>query len=262
MDLGLEGKVVLVNAASKGLGFATAMQFAYEGANLVIASRDEARIAEAARQISEKTGAQVIPQAADVSKAEDIKRLMETVSSRFGRLDVLVTNAGGPPGGPFVKFSDEDWTRAFELNLLSVVRLVRESLPLLKQSDGGRIIAIASSSVKQPIPGLILSNVMRMGILGLMKTLAIELAEDGILVNVVSPGRIATDRVRELDEARASAAGLPVEQIKEQFQQNIPLKRYGEPEEFGKMVVFLASSANTYVTGSSLLVDGGMIKAI
>lgn len=158
-------------------------------------------------------------------------------------------------------FSDEDWQKAFETNLLSVIRLVRHAVPLMEK-EGGRIVSIASSSVKVPIPGLILSNTMRAGVQGLMKTLSIELAEKGILVNTVGPGRIATDRLYELDEAKAKKLGKPLEEIQKESLQNIPLGRYGKPEEFGQLVAYLLSPANTYLTGSTYMVDGGMVKAL
>ncbi len=206
MDLRLAGKVALVTAASRGLGQAMAAEFSREGADVVMCSRNKDNIERAAHDIAEETGGRVIPVTGDVSCLDDIQSVVNRVQQVYGKLDVLVCNAGGPPGGPFESFDDAAWQSAFETNLLSVVRLVRECLPLMKD-NGGRILAVASSSVKVPIPGLILSNVMRSGVAGLMKTLANELAPYDILVNTVCPGRIATDRVAELDAAKAEQNG-------------------------------------------------------
>lgn len=260
MDLGLKGKVALVTAASRGLGRAIAHRLADEGAQVAVCSRDQARVEQTAAAIAEQTGAEILPVTADVSQAEAVNKLMDEVIGRWGRIDVLVCNAGGPPSGTFESFDDEVWQRAFETNLLSVVRLVRAALPHM--TGGGKIITIASTSVKQPIPGLILSNTMRAGVAGLMKSLAEELAPRGILVNTVCPGRIATDRVQELDEARAEKEGVSVEEVRKAVSAQIPLGRYGKPDEFARAVAFLASDANTYVTGQALMVDGGMVRAL
>ncbi|GGK27639.1 short-chain dehydrogenase [Caldalkalibacillus thermarum] len=261
MDLHYDGKVVLVTAASKGLGKASAMALAREGARVIISSRSQEALAKAAEEIEQQTGQKVLTIPADVSKPEDVKRLFDEVKKVSDQLFGLVCNAGGPPAGSFLSFTDDDWQRAFETNLLSVVRLVRASVPLM-EANGGRIVAIASSSVKVPIPGLILSNTMRAGVQGLMKTLSIELAEKGILVNTVCPGRIATDRLRALDESRAQREGKTLEEVQQESLKDIPLKRYGEPHEFGQLVAYLLSPANTYLTGSTYMVDGGMVKAL
>lgn len=260
MDLGLKGKTALVTAASRGLGRAIAEKLAEEGARVVMCSRSAERVQEAASEIAGKTGAEVVGLAADVSKREDIEGVVQETVNRWEKIDILLCNAGGPPGGTLESFDDAAWQKAFETNLLSVVRLVRTALPHMPQ--GGRILAIASSSVKQPIPGLILSNTMRAGVAGLMKTLAEELGPRGILVNTVCPGRIDTDRVRELDQAKAGTEGIPAENVRRSFEAAIPLGRYGRPEEFARVVAFLASEANTYVTGSTLLIDGGMVKSL
>jgi 3-oxoacyl-[acyl-carrier protein] reductase len=262
MDLGLKGKVVLVMAASKGLGRATATEFAREGARVMIASRSEETLKTTAAEIRELTGGEVAYCATDVSKRADVDRLMQQTVETFGRLDVLVTNAGGPPGGNFDKFEDEVWEQVFQSNLLSVVRLVRAALPHLRQNGGGRILNITSTSIKQPISGLILSNTFRAGILGLAKSLAIELAPENILVNTIAPGRIATDRIIELDTMTSQASGKSLETIREEQEANIPMGRYGTPEEFARIVTFLGSDANSYVTGQALLVDGGMVRAL
>ncbi len=262
MDLKLTGQVALVTAASKGLGRATAAQLAAEGARVMISSRGEEQLAETAAQIAEATGAEVGYCPADVSAAADVRRLLEETQRRFGGVDVLVSNAGGPPAGRFDDLDDEAWQAAFELNLLSAVRLIRGVLPAMRSKSYGRIVNIASSSVKQPLENLLLSNTFRLGVVGLAKTLAAELAPDGILINTLGPGRIATDRVASLDAARAAASGMSVEEVRAQAEQAIPLGRYGTPEEFGQVAAFLASGANTYLTGQTFLVDGGMVKAL
>ena len=262
MDLGLKGKVVLVTAASKGLGRASAMEFAREGARLLIASRNSEELEKTAEEIRQATGSEVRSCATDVTKREDIERLYAVLQETYGSLDVLVTNAGGPPTGKFDDFDDAAWEAAFQLNLMSVIRLIRGALPYLRQNGGGRIVNVASTSIKEPIVGLLLSNTIRSGTLALMKTLSQELAGDNILVNTVSPGRIATDRIIQLDNLRAGETGTTAEEVQRQFEAAIPLGRYGRPEEFGKMVAFLGSGANTYVTGQSLFVDGGMLKSI
>lgn len=259
MELELQGKVAFVAAGSRGLGKAIALQLAAEGVRVVICSRKQEAVEQAAREISNRTGETVIPLKGDVSKSEDIKEMIGQTVKRFGSLDILLCNGGGPPGGTFETFDDNAWQQAFETNLLSVVRLVREALPYIR--DGGRILTVASSSVKEPIPGLILSNTMRAGVVGLMKSLARELGPRRILVNTVCPGRIETDRVTELDQARAKQQGTSQEAVQKAYVEQIPLGRYGAPEEFAKVVAFLASEANTYMTGSVFMVDGGLVKA-
>ena len=248
MDLELTGKVALVTAASKGLGRATATHLAAEGARVMISSRGEEQLARTAAEIAAATGAQVEHCAADVSDAGGLDRLIRETQQKLGGVDVLVNNAGGPRPGGFDALDDAAWQEAFELNLMSTVRLIRGVLPHMREQGWGRIVTIASSSIKQPIDNLLLSNTYRVAILGLAKSLAIEFAPDGVLINTVGPGRIATDRVAGLDATRAEKA--------------IPLGRYGTAEEFGKVAAFLVSGANTYLTGQHFLVDGGMVKAI
>lgn len=262
MDLGLKGKSVLVTAASKGLGKASALEFAREGATVTIASRSLEELQKAAADIEAATGQKVTVVQLDVTKEEDIQKAVQTAVEVGGGLDVLVTNAGGPPGGTFDNFDDQAWSKAFELNLLSAIRLIRASLPHLRAKGAGRIVTITSSSIKQPIQGLILSNTIRAGVNALTKSLSIELAKDGILVNTVAPGRIATDRVAELDEGKAQKLGISVEQVQTESIAQIPLGRYGEPAEFGRTVAFLGSFSNSYVTGQAVLVDGGMVKSL
>lgn len=262
LDLGLKGKVALVTAASKGLGKAVATRLAEEGANLVLCSREESRIVSVGEELRERYGIHVKTVAADVSRREDVDRFIQEAKSSFAGVDILVCNAGGPPSGSFMSLEDGVWEQAFQTNLLSVVRLVRAVVPDMQQKGWGRIVTIASSSVKQPISGLILSNTMRAGVAGLMKTLSIELGPKGILLNTVCPGRIGTDRVKEIDEGRAAKEGITVEEVEQAVKSKIPLGRYGRPEEFAKVVSFLVSEANSYVTGTIQLVDGGMTEAL
>ncbi|WP_248926475.1 SDR family oxidoreductase [Paenibacillus hamazuiensis] len=261
MDLKLKGKHAVVTASSKGLGRAVAEQLAEEGANLLLCSRELSRIEEVAELIRSKHRVEVIAVAADVSDKDHISRLVDTASEAFGRVDALVCNAGGPPAGSFLSFDDEAWEKAFQTTLMSVVRLVRGFYPLMKE-NGGNVVTIASTSVKTPLPGLVLSNVFRTGVLGLMKTLAGELAEDRILLNTVCPGRIMTDRLDELDSARAAREGISVEQLREHLRKDIPLGRYGEPAELAAISAFLLSPLNSYMTGSVFYVDGGAVKAL
>ncbi|UOF90684.1 SDR family oxidoreductase [Fodinisporobacter ferrooxydans] len=262
MDLGLKGKSVLVSAASKGLGKATALEYAREGAIVTIASRNFEQLQQTAEEIKRITGQAVTCAEMDITRAEDVENAVSTAVSAGGGLDVLVYNAGGPPAGMFDQFDDAQWQKAFELNLLSAVRMIRASLPHMRAKGAGRIITLTSSSIKQPINGLILSNTIRTGVYGLTKSLAAELANDQILVNTVAPGRIETDRILELDAFSANRQGISVEELQSQSFRQIPVGRYGTPEEFARAVVFLGSFANTYITGQALLVDGGMVKGL
>jgi 3-oxoacyl-[acyl-carrier protein] reductase len=260
VDLQLTGKVALVAASSKGLGRAIAAQLAIEGCNVMLTSRNAGQLDKTRQQLQPAAKGKLACCPCDITKSEDIYELVDTTRKQLGPIDILVNNAGGPPGGGFDQVDDAAWQAAFELNLLSYVRLIRAVLPDLKQ-HGGRIINVTSSSIKQPIPGLILSNAFRMGVLGLAKSLADELAPFNILVNTVAPGRIATDRTDYLDQLKADKRGISKEQVVSESLQNIPLKRYGDVEEFARVVCFLASGASSYVTGSTVMVDGGMVKA-
>ncbi|HEX7056598.1 MAG TPA: SDR family oxidoreductase [Bacilli bacterium] len=261
MDLGLKDKVFLVSASSKGLGAAIAEGLAAEGANLALCSRSQERIGEFARQLADKYGVSVLPHQADVSRSADTYALVQNTLKHFGRLDGLVCNAGGPRGGSFLELADSDWEAAFQTNVMSVVRLIRECHPYLRESKG-KIVTVASTSAKVPIPGLVLSNVMRSGVLGLMKSLAEEFAADGILLNTVCPGKILTDRIRELNAFKAKSIGTSVADVEKEAIREIPLGRYGKPQEFANFAVFLLSERNTYVTGSTFMVDGGMVKSL
>uniref|UniRef100_A0A831X7Y5 SDR family oxidoreductase n=1 Tax=Thermorudis peleae TaxID=1382356 RepID=A0A831X7Y5_9BACT len=261
MDLGLRSKVALVPAASQGLGKAVALAFAREGARLAVCSRRLDAI-EATAEEARRLGAEVLALAADLTRAEDIANLVQRTVDQFGGIDILITNAGGPPAGRFDDFDDAAWQAGYELTLLSAIRLIRAALPSMRQRGGGVIITMTSSSIKQPISNLILSNVFRAGVAALAKTLADELAPDNIRVNNVVPGRIATERVAQLDQANAARLGVDVETVRQSMLAQIPLRRYGEPEEFADAVVFLASDRASYITGATLQVDGGMIRSL
>jgi 3-oxoacyl-[acyl-carrier protein] reductase len=258
MDLGLKGKTALVTASSKGMGRACALGLCAEGARVVMCARTERDLTAAAEDIRARTGGEVLAIPADVTRADQVKSLVTRARDAFGGVDILVANAGGPPRGVFDELTDEQWYGAFEVSLLSVVRLIREVLPGMRQRRWGRIITIQSMSVKQPIPGLDLSNAVRPGTAGLMKTLATDLGRDGILVNTVCPGRILTDRL--LGGARQ--AGLSPDEFAIQAGADVPLGRVGTPEEFANVVVFLASERASYVTGVALLVDGGLVRGL
>jgi len=262
MDLGLKDKTVIVTAASKGLGKATALEFAAEGAKVIISSRHATELEKAKADIISKTNnSNVQAVVCDMTKAEDIKKLVQQTIDLHGTVDVLINNTGGPPAGRFDQFSDQDWYVAFELNLLSFIRTIREVLPFMRKQQFGRIVNFASSAVKQTLDDLILSNTLRAGIVGLAKSLSQELGKDNILINTLGPGRIATERVAQLDEGRARKLNISPEEVRMRMEQSIPLGRYGEPAEFARVAVFLGSCANTYVTGQTFVVDGGMVKA-
>jgi 3-oxoacyl-[acyl-carrier protein] reductase len=261
MNLQLTDKPVIVCASSAGLGRAAALEFAREGANVMLCGRREAELQKVAGEIKTATGRAAKFTVADVTKAEDITRVVDATVAAFGGVFALVNNSGGPPAGTFDQFDDAAWQKAFELNLLSYVRTIRAVLPQMRKAGGGRIVNYTSSSVKSPLDNLILSNTFRMGVLGMAKTLAGELGRDNILVNVLGPGRIQTERIEQLDSIRAQKTGASVEQVRADTFKTIPLGRYGVPEEFAKLTVFLGSPANTYITGQTILVEGGMVKA-
>lgn len=261
MDLELKGKNALVIASSQGLGKAIATELVKEGANVMLTSRSEEKLVQVKEELEAWQKGKIAYCVCDITKPEDIRNLVEQTHQELGNIDILLNNAGGPPSGTFEEFDDKAWQHSFELNLLSYVRVIREVLPDLKK-QGGRIANIASISVKSPLPNMVLSNTFRNGIVGLSKSLAEELAPDNILVNVIAPGTIATDRIQELNEAKAERAGKKVEEIEKAALAAIPMGRMGTPEEFAKAVTFLLSGANTYITGTTLLIDGGQAKVI
>lgn len=258
MDLGLKGKTALVTAASKGMGKACALGLAAEGARVAMCARTENDLRLAGDEVRSKTGAEVLTVPADVTRAADVKNVVARARDAFGGVDILIANAGGPPRGNFDDMSDDHWQKAFELSLLSAIRLIREVLPGMRARRWGRIINIQSTSVRQPIPGLLLSNGIRPGVIGLAKTLASELGKDNVLVNTVCPGRIMTDRFL----SGATQAGIPTEKYLTAQSADVPLTRIGTPEEFANVVVFLASERASYVTGVTLQVDGGLVRGI
>jgi 3-oxoacyl-[acyl-carrier protein] reductase len=263
MDLELGGKVALVAAASKGMGRACALGFAREGASVSICSRTADELERTATDIARQTGAAVLAVPTDLSRAEEIQRWVDRSIERFGGVDILITNAGGPPRGYWQDFqTDGPWLTAIELNLMSTIRMIRAVVPSMRERGGGRILNIQSSSVKAPIEGLILSNTVRPGVVGLAKTLASELADDNILLNTVAPGRIYTDRLRSSVVGQAEQHGISEAESAGRLASGIPLKRFGTPEEFADMVVFLASARASYVTGSTIAVDGGLLQSL
>jgi 3-oxoacyl-[acyl-carrier protein] reductase len=262
VDLGLEGKVGMIAGASRGLGFAIARALAAEGASISVASRDPSAIGVAANQIRQDTGAAILGVAADVRSAEAIERWHRATVERFGGVDLLVTNSGGPPAGPVEAFDDAAWQKAFELLVLSALRMVRAVVPSMAERKGGGILLLTSSSVKEPISNLALSNVLRPSVTALAKTLASELAPRGIRVNHLIPGRIATDRLRELDEVNSQRAGISLSEHQRRAATAIPLGRPGAPDEFARAAVFLLSGAASYITGATLQVDGGLIRYV
>ena len=258
MDFGLKGKVALVTAGSKGMGKACALSFAAEGARVAICARTEADVNAVAEEIRTKTGADVLAMRADVTNGADVKAFVGKTIETFGGVDILVANAGGPPRGGLEEMTDEQWHAAFDVTVVSVVRLIREVLPSMRKRRWGRILTIQSVSVKQPVDGLLLSNATRPGVAGLMKTLVPELGRDNITFNVVCPGRIMTDRFL----GGAKQAGLPVDEYVAKSATDVPLGRIGTPEEFANVVVFLASERASYVTGVAIQVDGGVVRGI
>ena len=260
MDLGLKDKRALVTGASRGLGFATALTLAREGCRVAVNSRSEENAKAAAEKIATGTGSQVIGLAGDVSDPSVPERLIAQTVEAFGGLDLLVTNAGGPPPGPFESHDEAAWQKAIDLSLMSHVRLIRAALPTLRQSDAASVLTVTSISVKQPVENLILSNSVRGATVGLTKSLAIELGKDGIRFNSILPGWTETERVIELMTARATANKSTVEEEAAKQSSQSPLGRMGSPEEFANAAVFLLSPAASYITGVMLNIDGGMYK--
>ena len=251
-------RTVFITGATSGIGMATAKKLA-SNYRLILCGRRQNRLDEIQEELAEITEVKTIQ--FDVSDKEAVYHAVENLEDEWKNIDILINNAGGPPAGKFEDFTDEDFQNAFELNLLSYVRLIREALPHLKK-NGGRIVNFTSSSIKTPIPNLILSNTFRTGVAGLSKTLAEELAPYGILVNVVAPGLIATERIKYLNQMNADKEGRDVLDVEADALKKIPLGRYGTPEEFARAVTWLVSGANTYITGSTLFLDGGMVKAL
>ena len=265
MDLGLENKVALVLASSKGLGFACAKGLYEEGANVVICSRSEENLSKAKESLASIAtigeNNKVHSIVVNLMDEEQIKSLVEKTLAEFGRIDVLVHNAGGPPSAPIEKITKKNWKDSIDLNLLSFVRIAELVVPIMQKQGSGRIIAITSVSVKQPLNNLVLSNTTRLGIVGFAKTLANENAKENILVNVVCPGPTLTDRMKEIINTTVENTGQSKEEVEKAWTDQIPLGRMGNPEEFANIVVFLASEKASYITGTVIQVDGGFVKS-
>ena len=262
MDLGLKNKIALVAAASRGLGRAVAEELAAEGAQLVICSRSDEKINQAAKEIADATGAKVLAIAADVSHPADLTRLIDFAIERSGRVDILVTNSGGPPAGPFESFNLEQWEAATRLLLYSSVELARQVLPGMKERRWGRILNVTSIAVKQPVDNLILSNSLRAAVTGFARTLANEVAGFGITVNNIMPGYTRTERVEDLSKLMAQKEEITPEDFIARWEKEIPMRRIGEPREFAALAAFLVSERASYITGTSIPVDGGWIKSL
>lgn len=262
MDMGLKDRVAIVAASSTGLGKAVAMGLAREGAKLALCARTKAVLKATAAEIHNVTGAEVLARALDVTVYDQVRDFVAETLQRFGRLDICVANAGGPPAKPFSQTTVEDWQSGVNLNLMSTLYFAREVLPLMQKRKWGRFITITSMSVKQPVDNLILSNSVRAAVSGLVKSLANEYAQDNVLVTNACPGYTQTARLDQLAEKIAQAEGVTPDQIRQRWASQIPLKRLGRPEEFASLVVFLASERASYITGASIAVDGGFVKGI
>jgi 3-oxoacyl-[acyl-carrier protein] reductase len=266
MDLQLKGKRALVTGSSSGLGYAAALTLAKEGCKVVVNSRDEARISAAAKQIAKETGTHIVPGREIIGLAGDVtdpgvpERLVNEAARLLGGLDILVTNAGGPPAGTFESFDEAAWQKAIDLSFMSHVRLIKAAIPHLRQSKAASVLTITSYSVKQPLPNLVLSNSIRAATVGLTKSLALELGSAGIRFNSILPGWTETERVTELMSFRAKQNKTTVEYEIDKQSKDSPLGRMGTPEEFANAAVFLVSPAASYITGVMLTVDGGMVK--
>jgi len=262
MELGLRGKVAIVAASSQGIGRATAEAFAAEGCRVAMCARNERTLALAAEDIRKQHRAEVFDRALDVTDAAAVRQFVEAVVAKFGAADICVTNAGGPPAKVFLAATVEDWHKAVEANFMSTVHFAREVIPHMQRRRWGRIITITSITTKQPVADLVLSNAVRAAVVGLVKSLANEFGKDGILVNNVGPGFTATDRLKELAKSRSAASGTAEQDIFDGWAADAPLRRLGEPREIADTIVWLASERAAYVTGQTVLVDGGMYKGL
>lgn len=262
MDLGLKGKIALVAASGQGLGFAVANELAAEGASLIICSRSQSSIDRAADSIRSRTAAEVLAIAADVSNTRDLERLVKSGIDRFGRIDILFTNSGGPPAGPFESTTAESWDAATRVVLNSVVDLCRLVLPGMKERRWGRILNLTSIAAKQPVDNLMLSNSLRAAVTGFARTLANEVAPFGITVNNILPGYTRTERLDELIEFLSEKEGISADEVRGRWESEIPMRRVGEPKEFAALAAFLVSERASYITGSSIAVDGGWIRSL
>jgi len=262
VDLGLRGKVALVAAASQGLGRAAAFAFAREGCKVAICARNARALEDAAKTIRKETNADAMAIPVDISRADGVKAFVDGAIKSFGGVDVVVPNAGGPPPGGFETVTDDQWARGWELTFQSTVRLVRACLPSMRERGGGAVVAILSMSVRQPIDNLVLSNSLRLGVVGALKTLAREVAKDRIRVNGVAPGWIGTDRTIQLHRARAEKERRRVEEVQAEMLQEVPMGRMGTAEEVADLIAFLASDRAAYITGVIAQIDGGLYRGI
>jgi len=262
MELGLKGRVAIVAASSQGIGRATAEAFAAEGCRVAMCARNERTLGLAAEGIRKQHSAEVLDRALDVTDAAAVRQFVEAVVAKFGAADICVTNAGGPPAKGFLAATVEDWHKAVEANFMSTVHFAREVIPHMQHRRWGRIITITSITTKQPVADLVLSNAVRAAVVGLVKSLANEFGKDGILVNNVGPGFTATDRLKELAKSRSAASGTAEKDIFDGWAADAPLRRLGEPREVAETIVWLASDRASYVTGQTVLVDGGMYKGL
>jgi len=262
LDLGIRGKVALVSASSRGLGRAIAEELAAEGVNLVVCARGEEALRKTADEIRKRSGVEVIDVAADVSEPSGLERVTAAAFEKFGKIDILVTNSGGPPSGPFESLTPEMWDAAARLLLTSAVGLARAVLPGMKERRWGRILNVTSIAVKQPVEGLMLSNSLRAAVTGFARTLANEVAPFNVTVNNLMPGYTRTDRVEQLARAAGERSGTSAKDAFAKWEKEIPMGRLGEPREFAALAAFLASERASYITGSSIAVDGGWIRSL
>jgi 3-oxoacyl-[acyl-carrier protein] reductase len=260
--MGLKNRVALVAASSQGIGRATAEAFAAEGCRVAMCARNENTLQSAAGQIRKQHNAEIFAEVCDVADASAVKSFVTAVVNKFGGVDICVTNAGGPPAKGFLASTLADWQRAIEFNFLSTVYFAREVIPHMQRKHWGRIITLTSITTKQPVADLVLSNAVRAAVVGLVKSLANEFGKDGILVNNVGPGYTATDRLRELAKARSVATGKSEKEMFDAWAADAPLKRLGEPREVAETIVWLASEQASYITGQTVLVDGGMYRGL
>ena len=262
MDTGLKGRVAIVAGSSAGIGKATALAFAAEGAHLALCARRQAELDQVAGEARSRFGVETFTQAFDVGDSDAVRAFVQAVHAKFRRIDICVPNAGGPPAKPFLDTTLEDWERTWQLNLRSAIVFAQSVLPHMQQQHWGRIVTLTSYTVKQPVPELVLSNTIRAGMMGLVRSLAGQFGKDGITINNVGPGFTSTDRSRSLLETRAKNRNVSFEQVKGDLEREIPIGRMAKPEEVGQTIVWLASEAAASITGQTILVDGGSYKGL